>query len=365
MDSLSSRHIPSLDGIRAAAAVTVFASHAIDTPYIPSGLGVTIFFFLSGYLITTLLRREYAATGKISLKNFYIRRACRIFPPMYFMLALILLFTVVAQGTEAVNGAALSAQLLHLTNYYIVLAGSEKNLLPYTSVLWSLAVEEHFYLVFPVVLLLLLNRMSRRSIVSLLITICLAVLAWRFLLVLFAEVPDAHIFYATDARLDSLLFGCIMALWFNPVLDFALPPSRHTPSVSEKGMMVLALGLLAISLLYRDPIFHKTLRYSVEGVALWALFWLAIRYPRWLPLHWLNWSPVRGLGGISYTFYLSHPLWIDVARAIAPGWTAVVLAFGLTTLFSTLLYWHLERPFLKLGKTLQSGAWSLRLKEPT
>src|SRR5262245_57371978 len=82
----SSTHIPSLDGIRAFAALWVFAAHAGLEQALPGGFGVTVFFFLSGYLITTLLRMEYQATGTISLKKFYLRRVYRIWPPMYIVL---------------------------------------------------------------------------------------------------------------------------------------------------------------------------------------------------------------------------------------------------------------------------------------
>src|SRR5512138_1611953 len=87
-------HIPSLDGIRGIAALMVFLSHGAFPNLIPGGFGVTIFFFLSGHLITTLLRREYAATGSISLRNFYLRRVYRILPPMYLVLTAAVLLEV-------------------------------------------------------------------------------------------------------------------------------------------------------------------------------------------------------------------------------------------------------------------------------
>lgn len=87
-------YIPSLDGIRALAVTTVFVSHAGLSHIIPGGFGVTVFFFLSGYLITTLLRREHEKTGQISLKHFYLRRVYRIFPPMYLVMLLAIMLSV-------------------------------------------------------------------------------------------------------------------------------------------------------------------------------------------------------------------------------------------------------------------------------
>jgi peptidoglycan/LPS O-acetylase OafA/YrhL len=366
MNSITIRHIPSLDGIRAVAAGIVFLSHAFNVPFIPSSLGVTVFFFLSGYLITTLLRVEYAKSGTIDLKAFYIRRACRIFPPMYFALLSILLITLMTSGADAIHGEALLAQMAHLTNYFIVLAGSDQQLLPHTAVLWSLAVEEHFYLAFPLLFLVLSRRMPLHAIRSVLFAMCMVALLWRFILVYGFDVPDMHIFFATDARFDSLLYGCIMGVWCNPVLDFAAADGAgSTPTGAEKTLLAAALLLLAATLLYREPGFHKTLRYSLEGIALFPLFWLAVRYPGYPLFRCLNWAPVRWFGGISYSFYLAHPFWIAIAHRVTSGVAGAILAFGLTTLFSALLYRYLEQPFISLGRGLRNGRWPVALKEPT
>jgi peptidoglycan/LPS O-acetylase OafA/YrhL len=366
MNSITVRHIPSLDGIRAAAAGIVFLSHAFNAPFIPSSLGVTVFFFLSGYLITTLLRVEYAKSGTIDLKAFYIRRACRIFPPMYFALLSILLITLMTGGTDAIHGDALLAQMAHLTNYFIVLAGSDQQLLPHTAVLWSLAVEEHFYLGFPLLFLVLSRRMPLHAIGSVLFAMCLAALLWRFILVYGLGVPDMHIFFATDARFDSLLYGCIMGVWCNPVLDLGAPDGGgSTLTGAEKALLAAALLLLAATLLYREPGFHKTLRYTLEGIALFPLFWLAVRHPGHPLFRCLNWAPVRWFGGISYSFYLAHPFWIAIAHRVTSGVAGAILAFGLTTLFSALLYRYLEQPFISLGRGLRTGRWPVVLKEPT
>jgi peptidoglycan/LPS O-acetylase OafA/YrhL len=366
MDASEIRHIPSLDGIRTVAASTVFLSHAFNAPFIPSSLGVTVFFFLSGYLITTLLRKEYAASGTIDLKYFYIRRACRIFPPMYFVLLFILLITLLTHSAGAIHSGALAAQLTHLTNYYIVLSGSDQQLLPHTSVLWSLAVEEHFYLAFPVFFLALSRRLSFHAIASVLFAVCMAVLLWRIALVYAVGVSDPYMFFATDVRFDSVLYGCIMGVWCNPVLDVDTTDSRPaTLAGANKALLVAALLLLVATMLYRDPGFHKTLRYSLQGIALFPLFWLAVRYPDWPLFRCLNWAPVRWFGGISYSFYLAHPFWLGIVHQVASGVAAAILAFALTTLFSALLYRHLERPFIMLGRWLRNHRWPLAMKEPT
>jgi peptidoglycan/LPS O-acetylase OafA/YrhL len=367
MAATALRHIASLDGIRAAAAMLVFASHAFASAPIPGSLGVTVFFFLSGFLITTLLRREREASGSVSLRRFYLRRACRIFPPMYFVLISMLLFTMVMHAMDEVGTMAVIAQFLHMTNYYILATGSDAGLLAHTTVMWSLAVEEHFYVVFPMLFLFLAARMSLRGVASTLGGLCLMVLAWRVVLVMH-QFPPEYFFYATDTRFDSLLFGCIMGVWCNPVLD-AAPALETAPSFNGKALLLLALALLVATLLYRAPLFQKTVRYTLQGIALFPMFWMAVRYPGWGPFRLLNWKPVRWLGGVSFSFYLAHPFWLYVSTSLVGdsvhGIAAALLGFTLTATFSAVLYRQLERPFLQLGQTLGGVVPPPVLKEET
>lgn len=366
MTATAIRHIASLDGIRAAAAMLVFASHAFASAPVPGSLGVTVFFFLSGFLITTLLRREREASGGVSLRRFYLRRACRIFPPMYFMLIAMLLFAMVMHPMSDVATKAVLAQFLHLTNYLIVTTRADAGLLPHTSVFWSLAVEEHFYIVFPMLFLFLSGQMALRRVAAALAGLCLLVLAWRMLLALDPAVASDYFFYATDTRIDSLLFGCIMGVWRNPVLDLACAPAM-SPTFSGKAILLLAVALLLGTLLYRAPMFQKTVRYTLQGIALFPMFWLAVRYPGWAAFRWLNWKPVRSLGSVSYSFYLAHPFWLHVSTSLVGdrvhGIAAALLGFTLTAVFSALLYRQLERPFLQLGQLLGGVALPPVFKE--
>src|ERR1051326_8050510 len=107
----NSLQIPSLDGIRALAVLLVFAAHAGLNERVPGNFGVTVFFFLSGYLITTLLRLEWERTGGISLKAFYLRRVLRILPPMYLVLAAASLLTVAGLLEGSVQLDTLLAQI--------------------------------------------------------------------------------------------------------------------------------------------------------------------------------------------------------------------------------------------------------------
>jgi len=148
-------YIPSLDGIRALSFSIVFAAHAGLERWVPGFFGLSVFFFLSGYLITTLLRVEWERSGTLDLRQFYLRRALRILPPFYVVLAGASALTLLGALGGALQPRAVLMQALHLSNYEIVRSGWWQGRAPGTWVLWSLAVEEHFYLVFPLLYLVL------------------------------------------------------------------------------------------------------------------------------------------------------------------------------------------------------------------
>lgn len=353
--------IPSLDGIRAAAVMIVFIGHCGLGHVIPGGFGVTVFFFLSGYLITTLLRREYEKTGGISLRAFYLRRIYRIFPPMYLVLGILMALALsgVLSGVagEMMSPVAILAQAAHFTNYYLIAhpPGELAPVVPYSGVMWSLAVEEHFYLLFPLSLLLLWRKgYSHHKAALVLAAACAAVLAWRIFLSATLEHPGHWTYHASDSRVDSILFGCIMALWYNPALD---PAPKGIGSRGWAALCVLGLAAIAGAYLYRSPAFRDTLRYTVVGIALFPLFWCAVKYATRPAFAWLNLRPVRALGIVSYTFYLAHFAIIDLTGRIpgVSGFAQALLAFAFTAAFSAACYVLVEKRFAVLRRQLHGA----------
>lgn len=340
--------IPSLDGIRALAALTVFVSHVGLREIIPGGFGVTVFFFLSGYLITTLLRLEWEKSRDISLKHFYLRRALRIWPPMYIVLLILMIPWVHGgEGLGATTGGII-AQFLQYTNYYIIYAG-DGALIPGACPMWSLAVEEHFYLMFPLLLHFLLQRMDYARITRVLLGICGVVLLWRCILVIGFGVGEGYTFLATDTRLDSILYGCVMAIGFNPALDRkVLPLSERT----WQFITAAALGVLLFCFVFRSPVFRETARYTLQGLALAPLFFCAIRYSNWLVFRPLNHPLMRAMGAISYTFYLIHITALAlVHRYVEGGWAVQAgLGFALSVAFSAAMYFLVERHMAALRR---------------
>ncbi len=310
------KEIPSLDGIRALSVLLVFVSHAGGGSVVPGGLGVTIFFFLSGFLITTLLRLEVAKTGTVSVKSFYIRRFLRLGPPL--LLTLLIAYGAVLAGVHpgaaTLNGFL--AQVFYFANYFALFFDPTSVQVPYGSgVLWSLSVEEHFYLVFPIVFMLLARRVSARVMMTIFIATCAFVLCWRWYLATQPGFWSDRNYMATDTRLDSILFGSIFALGFD--VTRASEPGVANP-VRDTVLFVLGAVLLLVTLTLRNPLFRETLRYTLQGIALMPIFFCAIVYASRPPFQWLNTPWIRRIGVYSYTIYLGHYLVLANVEHNAP-----------------------------------------------
>ena len=342
-------HIRSLDGIRAVSIGMVFFAHLNLVRFSPGMFGVNVFFLLSGFLITTLMIREHATTGRTSIKQFYIRRALRIFPPMYIVLATSALIAL--SGVIAWNFSlrGLLLQCFHLTNYEFIRTGGGQSLMPGLGVYWSLAVEEHFYLIFPLVFSLCYGRLGPRRLATWLTAMALAVFAWRAVLVMLLHTTDANrTGVATDTRIDSIMWGCILALWRNPALD----PASARPLASPK-FCIPALIVLVSTLIYHNPVFRETARYTLESVCLIPLFCAAILRTDWSITAFLNFRAVRWLGQISYTFYLVHFMFFIVLSILFPKWPhwEIVLAvLSCTLLFSQAMRLAVEIPLARVRK---------------
>ncbi|HEX6272903.1 MAG TPA: acyltransferase [Polyangiaceae bacterium] len=356
-------HIPSLDGIRAISFLIVFLGHAGLEKVVPGYFGLSLFFFLSGYLITTLLRLEFERTGGVSLKQFYLRRILRIFPPFYLVLAVAMLLTALGLTGGTLWPAAVAAQCLHVTNYWIVEHGWWNGMAPGTWVYWSLAVEEHFYLLFPL-LYLWLRRLEWPALrqAAFLAGICLLVLAWRFVLIDALGAHKERTYVASDTRVDSIIAGCILAIWKNPVLD--------RDSVNDRRLLALWLPLgtasVLASLVVREFRFDQTLRYTLQSFGLVPFFVAAIRFhDRW-PFTWLNLAPVRYLGVLTYSMYLMHTttLWMFDRHVPLPQAVRGVLAFALLVGLGSIVYYVVEKPCARLRRRLSRYLESDRRVRP-
>jgi len=347
------KYLPALDGIRACAFALVFAAHSGLEGTIPGGLGVTIFFFLSGYLITTLMRAEWANTGTISLSGFYKRRALRILPPLYLVMLISWTLDWFHIPAHQANSFGLLSILFYFYNYAALLNRGPWFTPTGLSVVWSLMIEEHFYLIFPFAFLLAKKRaISVQRFAIVLTAVCMAVLVWRCVLVYYFHTPLTSPFSwtyaATDARFDSILWGCVMAIAFNPWCG------DRTKFLDDRRSLLAAAGglLLILTLAWREPHFRETLRYTLQGIALLPIFYFIVSAPgSWL-VSVLSWQPLRWLGWASYSMYLCHFVVLDILHSYLQwnGWLISALALLISGIFAELVRQCIEKPLRQLKR---------------
>lgn len=349
--TLAVGRIPLLDGLRALSFLTVFAGHVGLERFVPGGFGVTVFFFLSGFLITTLMRAEFSGSGALNLSQFWLRRALRILPPFYLILLGATLMGTLIDPAATVSGHALAARALHITNYWLIFRGYDGEP-PGTGVYWSLAVEEHFYLLFPWIYLLLqkLHLPSSKQ-ATVLWGLCALVLLWRCVLVLAWHASSDRTYMGSDTRIDSILFGCALAVWKNPVLDRPVLPG----SLWKYVLVPVSMLVLAASLLIPNVEFRETFRYSLQGVALTVLFIAIIRFRDSAYFRLLSWRPIAFVGVLSYSLYLLHyAVILGVRHALATLHPALqaLIALAISMALAWIVYLCVEQPCGRLRRRL-------------
>jgi len=337
---LSRPHLPALDGLRAVAVGLVVAYHA-GVP-VPGDLGVTMFFVLSGFLITWLLLREFELTGGIAMRAFYIRRSLRIFPAY----TVFILFTFVLDALLGIPRPTILtiAALTYTTNYYFAFHEHHGSL----AITWSLAVEEQFYLLWPVTLRHLLRRglaVVRRFLVAVVVVVA----AWRTYLFLGAGIGTLYVYAAFDTRADSLAIGGLLA-----ALTRSGSFSAGAEAVARRPWWgLVTVVLVAISRTGISDAWHYTLGFTVDSLLIAVLIvqllqWYAHPLYRWLG------SPVaRYLGRISYSLYLWHGYGLAIGARL-PGPVLLQRIGGVLAGISLASgsYYLIERPMLRLKSRL-------------
>jgi peptidoglycan/LPS O-acetylase OafA/YrhL len=346
-ESTASFHIDSLDGIRGVAFLLVFFSHAGLRYIIPGGFGVTVFFVLSGYLITTLLRLEYDESGRIDLKAFYLRRTFRILPLFYVVMVAAVLLGWSGELSTGGYRQAVIYQALHWSNFYLITHPADA-VVGGTIVLWSLAVEEHFYLIFPLLYGYTRRHLSNTAQARLLWGLCLVCLLWRCALIFGMHSNSVRTELGTDTRFDCLLFGAILAITANPALD----APRCFTRKHLKLLVPLSLACLLFTFLYRNEGFRYTLRFTLQAIALLPLFAYVILNRTSIAFRFLNSSIMVQIGVLSYALYLLHAVLLDWFSIHMHAGKVAVDAIALATalLLAKFLQISVERPFQSLRK---------------
>ena len=348
------RYITGLDGIRAIAVIMVLAYHLKLALFKSGFLGVTVFFVLSGYLITGILISEVEEEGTIDLKNFWLRRIRRLVPAVMSMAVVIIFVSAVVNKIIFTKGCKdFLASVLGFNNWwqifnkvsYFEAAGVPS---PFTHC-WSLAIETQFYLIYPLILLgiykLVKSRGEGRAKRGLLfagVTLLLALISVILMIVLFDPQQDAsRVYYGTDTRAFSLLFGALLAiLW-----DYRMVPRRLSASVNmvlgSVSFAVLLVMTIAINgssnFWYRGGQFVGTILtvlviYTVLGRKTWLSRFLSNPVLKWI-------------GDRSYSIYLWHyPIILLISKGIKASWWITLIEIVLSVVLAELSYRFIETP---------------------
>ena len=363
MSNNKSKYLPSIDSLRALAVLAVIIYH-VDVNYLPGGfLGVDLFFVLSGYLISSLIIKEYRKTGSLNLYNFYIRRARRLLPAVYFMitvgLVVMVLFNEVLlrkSHLDAIFGYIYSSNwwyIFHKLDYFDSFGAQS----PFKH-LWSLAIEEQFYMIFPL-LFLLVNRKKKskdgtyklnKNFLYVVLGLILVSLIAHILL--FDINNISRIYFGTDTRAFSLLVGVVGAILY--------PMERlHAKVTPQQNMLYSVVSLVSIATLITVMIYtseYNTLLYR-GGFLLVAILGLIVIISsgkqHTLMSRLLSFKPVVFIGKISYSLYLWHfpvlVLTTPVSEIGNPNIIFVILRVILTFILATASYVFVETPIRKLG----------------
>ena len=385
-------YLPGLDGMRALAVVAVMVYHA-NSEWLPGGfLGVEMFFVISGYLITLLLISERERTYRISLRQFWARRARRLLPALYMMMALVVVWTALFKrdALGQLRGDVI-AGLLYVSNYYQIWVGQG-----YTAAgdfaplrhLWSLAVEEQFYLFWPLVMVVLLGRSGTRRVADVSRWLFAAAVVLTLLVALLfypgptgdpAVTPDAYwwigdrpigkidtLYLGTISRLAGILLGSAFAMVWRPRAILRGP--LRTKGRLFDGLAILAILFLgwmcwntylatpagADPFLFRGGLFLSSIATLVVIAAVThrgastnrvlgnGLFvWIGLRSYGLYLYHWPIYQMIRGIAGNKLTF------------------REFVLATIVTVIVAELSYHFVETP-IRRG-TFKRWRWKVRI----
>jgi peptidoglycan/LPS O-acetylase OafA/YrhL len=352
------RYVPGLDGLRAISVSAVLLYHA-DITWMPGGfLGVDVFFVISGYLITSLLLAEYRNRGHIGLGQFYLRRARRLLPALFLVLASVALFATIFLPDEvrALRGDVVAA-LGYATNWwqifqhqsYVAAQGRP----PLLRHLWSLAVEEQFYVVWPLLLLGMTRLWKGRRSPMLVATLVGALLSFGTMVVLslshdFTVADPSRVYFGTDTRIFTMLIGAALAMVWSPW--------KLSPKIGREPRLVLdavgATGLGLLVLMFVNAHYQSNFLFRggflLVAVTSAIVIAVAVHPASRIGTTALAQQPLRWIGERSYGIYLWHwPVFMLTRPGFdtdLSGWPDTVLRVGLTLVVAEASYRFVEEP---------------------
>lgn len=350
------RYSASLDGIRGIAVITVVLAH-FGVPFIHrGGLGVDIFFTLSGFLITSVLLNEYSRTGDISFRNFYMRRLLRLLPALLFLLLVYSALVLFFGRNPARHFTDMALVLFYVANWASAAGLNRPGELGH---LWSLSVEEQFYFLWPLALHILLKKWGHIGLLCVGLVLTIASMLETFLMA--QSFPWYRLYYGSDTRAFTLLLGCCFAVlvhFWRDRITLPRPLEAVVPLVTSVGIALLMLH--SDSLINEDGYFRgKTF--------LIPLLTCGLLYQVVMPgfsftKRVLSTSVLVYFGKRSYGLYIWHywimNIWLmDISKQSSIG-TRVMWALS-SILLCELSYRYVELPFLSLKGRFAYGKISV------
>ncbi|WP_116811768.1 acyltransferase family protein [Steroidobacter cummioxidans] len=339
--------IPSLDGARAFSIFLVLVAHLALVETIPysaeihatdiGNFGVRIFFVISGFLITTLLLQEYARNGSISLRNFYVRRAFRIFPALYVFLLVTTVLGLLGQTSIDIAHLPFVAASF-LSNY-----AEGQRIWDHT---WSLSVEEQFYLLWPFILVLGGWRFGFKLLVAALL------LSPLFRVAIDNGYWPGSIARSFEANADALAAGCALAVFRDRLMQIRL----YAGLVNSPFLPLFAVATLLITrLTIHDTLVWDLLKNTTYNGLIMMVLDRYMRHPGTIVGAIMNWKPVAYVGTISYSLYLWQQL--AMFNTWNLSWLEQIV-FSFAAAIAS--YYLVEKPFLRLRKRFEVAPAALQ-----
>jgi len=342
---MARRHYPQLDGLRGVAISAVLVGHVMEWGFGSHsawwrGLaecGVLLFFVLSGFLITDILIREEGERGKVDLRAFYIRRALRLLPALFFYVGTVAVLKSMGLIRHESWGSV-GASLLYVRNIF----GRGAAL----GHLWSLSLEEQFYLTWPIIFLV-----TRRWRMKAVVTILAGMAVWRAAAIALhlTNVVDGHVYQCPWFRYDSILYGCFVALCLAVRPDLWHPARWRWLLRPE-----IALGVVIAATALEPESAAYSMRLTLQSLGMTWLLWYAVtcRAPE-VGYKLLASRPLAWLGKISYSLYLWQGMFVELPSPAfdEPAWAlfrTFPLNIGMAFLMALVSYRFVEQPFLRL-----------------
>lgn len=340
-----------LDGLRGIAILMVLLAHTDVLGGSFGLMGVQIFFVLSGFLITSLLVQEWSRTGDISLRAFYWRRALRLLPALYVMLSILLIYGAIfhTRAEFLQDWKDARAAIFYYSNWVLAF---NPELMKYLANTWTLSIEEQFYIIWPVLLLFMLRRCSRETVLNL--TLLGIFLAWftRFLMIAATTASPMRILRGSDTHTDAFLLGAVIGILLS---SGPLPRWPWIRTALSWGALISTIGLAGMGWVC-NPLQESVIIFGWFLMCLFAsVIMLQLMFaPGILSRLALENPLIVYVGKVSYGLYLWHSPIIIILRDYFPfDWKCKSLAVLLSALATVCSYYLVERPFLRFKKQFQ------------